>query len=143
MDTISPEARSENMRRIRSKGMEPERIVRRLVFRNGYRYRLHDRRLPGRPDLVFSARRKVIFVHGCFWHQHEEPSCPIARKPKSNRKYWLPKLRGNVRRDQAHLSRLQEMGWRVLVIWECECRKEQTLAKRLRSFLGKPGQAKK
>lgn len=139
MDTISREARSENMRHIRSKGMKPERTVRGLVFRAGYRYRLHYKKLPGKPDLVFPGRRKAIFVHGCFWHQHKKQSCMIARKPKSNLDYWLPKLRRNVERGAEQVRRIRKMGWKVLVVWECECGNTTSLLRRITAFLGPPG----
>src|SRR5262245_61421886 len=99
MDKLTPKRRSENMRRIRSRDMEPELIVRRLVHGMGYRYRLHVKKFPGSPDIVFSRLRKVIFVHGCFWHQHEDPRCKISRMPKSNLDYWKPKLERNHARD--------------------------------------------
>ena len=123
------------MRRIRSKGMKPEVSVRSLVFRLGYRYRLHDKNLPGKPDLVFRSRRKVILVHGCFWHQHDSPACKITRKPKSNTTYWSAKLRRNVARDGQHLRALSRLGWKVLTVWECELGDEAVLTKRLIRFL--------
>lgn len=126
------------MRAIRSKDMRPELIVRRLVHGLGYRYRLHRHDLPGRPDLVFPARRKVIFVHGCFWHQHRDPVCCLAHKPRSNRTYWLPKLERNARRDVEHLSALAGAGWDVLVIWECEVKKDTDLAQQICTFLDRP-----
>ena len=110
------------MRAIRSKDMKPELAVRRLVHGRGYRYRLHRHGLRGRPDMVFASRRKVIFVHGCCWHQHSDPGCKIVRRPKSNLDYWLPKLDGNVVRDADNQDRLRELGWDSLVIWECEVR---------------------
>ncbi len=120
---------------IRSKGMKPEMTVRRLLHSMGYRYRLHRRDLPGKPDLVFPGRRKVIFVHGCFWHQHADPSCKIVRRPKSNREYWLPKLEQNVIRDAENRARLEELGWQVLVIWECEVRAGCGYLDRARKYL--------
>ena len=123
------------MRAIRSKGMKPELAVRRLVHAMGYRYRLHRHALPGRPDMVFPGRRKVVFVHGCFWHQHADPACKIAHRPKSNLDYWLPKLERNVARDNQHRARLAELGWDVLVIWECEVNPGDELAERIREFL--------
>ena len=123
------------MAAIRSAGTKPELIVRRLAHALGYRYRLHARDLPGKPDLVFGPRRRIIFVHGCFWHLHPKDDCLDARKPKSNRGYWLPKLRRNVERDAEHLATLKKMGWRVLVIWECETKNEAALTKRLNRFL--------
>lgn len=135
MDRVTPQQRSENMRRIRSKGMEPELAVRRLVHGLGYRYRLHVKNLPGKPDLVFRSRRKVIQVHGCFWHQHSDPACKITRKPKSNLSYWAGKLQRNVARDQEHQNALTREGWKVLTVWECELRDETKTLKRLNRFL--------
>lgn len=135
-DKLSAERRSENMRRIRSKGTKPEMLVRRLVHGMGYRYRLHKKGLPGKPDLVFASRRKVIFVHGCFWHGHELDTCLDGRAPKSNTGYWAPKLARNKERDAVNLAALKAAGWQTLVIWECETRDESALAARLRAFLG-------
>ena len=123
------------MRAIRSKDMKPELAVRRLVHGMGYRYRLHRHGLPGRPDMVFASRRKVIFVHGCYWHQHSDPGCKIVRRPKSNVDYWLPKLDGNVVRDADNQDRLRELGWDSLVIWECEVRAGEGIEDRIREFL--------
>ena len=136
MDNLTPERRSENMRRIRSRDMKPELLVRSLVHRLGYRYRLHRRDLPGKPDLVFGPRRKVIFVHGCFWHGHDDAACLDGRSPKSNQAYWVPKLSRNRARDAANVAALGEKGWAVLTIWECETRNEVILAARLQAFLG-------
>ena len=111
------------MSHIRAKDMVPEMVVRKLVHAMGYRYRIHRKDLPGNPDLVFPSRKKVIFVHGCFWHQHESRSCKITRKPKSNLEYWLPKLERTKRRDNENQKKLKEMGWDVLVIWECQLNK--------------------
>jgi DNA mismatch endonuclease, patch repair protein len=132
-DKPSPERRSENMRRIKSKDMKPELLVRRLVHGMGYRYRLHRKDMPGKPDLVFGLRRKVIFVHGCFWHQHA--SCPEGRVPSSNESYWQPKLARNAKRDAENLANLDASGWRTLVIWECETKDAAALRRRLRAFL--------
>ena len=121
------------MRAVKGQDTEPEMVVRRLAHSLRYRYKLHDKRLPGKPDLVFPARRKVIFVHGCFWHQH---NCPRgARLPKSHQDYWGSKLSRNQQRDAEHNSSLEAMGWQVLVIWECETRDRQTLATTLTLFL--------
>ncbi|NKM27884.1 very short patch repair endonuclease [Rhizobium laguerreae] len=142
MGNISPDAttssRSRNMARIKSKDTGPELTVRRLVHSLGYRYRLHVRGLPGTPDLVFRSRKKVIFVHGCYWHAHlrYDPSCKRARPAKSNREYWGPKLERNVARDQANLSRLADDGWDVLVLWECELKDAANAALRITQFLG-------
>lgn len=125
--------RSANMRAIRSKDMLPELTVRRLAHKFGYRYRLHRKDLPGKPDLVFASRKKVIFVHGCFWHLH---NCKGAHIPKSNLDYWLPKLTRNQARDVNNLKQLSAKGWQSLVIWECETRDVHDLKKRLKGFLG-------
>src|ERR1039458_1292243 len=125
--------RSANMRAIRSKGKKPELMVRSLVHSLGYRFRLHRKDLPGKPDLVFGPRRKVIFVHGCFWHSH---GCKTAHVPKSNQEYWEPKLRRNKMRDKKNIELLVADGWKILVIWECETRDEDRLEKRLTAFLG-------
>jgi DNA mismatch endonuclease, patch repair protein len=121
------------MRRIRSANTKPEIVVRSLAHRLGYRFRLHRRDLPGRPDLVFPSRRKVIFVHGCFWHQHRR--CIDGRTPKSNTDYWLPKLANNKKRDKKNFSRLSKLGWQSPVIWDCETGEEKKLKHRLRAFL--------
>jgi DNA mismatch endonuclease (patch repair protein) len=123
------------MRRIRSKDTIPELTLRKLVHRLGYRFRLHGRDLPGKPDLVFSSRRKVIFVHGCFWHQHS--GCAEGRVPASRREYWEPKLKKNQLRDAENQERLKEEGWGVLTVWECSLRELKPLGSKIRRFLGK------
>lgn len=125
------------MSRIRSGNMQPEMVVRRLVHAMGFRYRLHRTDLPGKPDLVFGPRRKVIFVHGCFWHQHSDPECRIVRVPKSRNGYWIPKLARNVERDQQHEAALRASGWKVMIVWECEANRRDTseLACKLQEFL--------
>ncbi len=135
MDTLTPEQRSERMGRIHALDTTPELIVRRLVWSLGYRYRLHVGRLPGRPDLVFASRRKVIFVHGCFWHRHRNPRCHLARLPKSRLDFWLPKLAMNSQRDRRNLQALRRGGWRALIIWECELRNPDRLNRRIQRFL--------
>jgi DNA mismatch endonuclease, patch repair protein len=134
-DKLTPERRSENMRRIRAKDTSPELVVRRLVHKMGFRYRLHVAKLPGKPDLVFARSRKIIEVRGCFWHQHT--GCIDSHVPRSRTHYWRPKLRGNVRRDKANVNRLIAEGWNVLVVWACETGAEArgVLAKRLSRFL--------
>lgn len=134
-DLLSVADRSKNMAAIRSKGMKPEMIVRRLVYSMGFRYRLHRKDLSGNPDLVFGPRRKVIFVHGCFWHQHPDPNCLDGRMPKSRLDYWVPKLTRNVERDAINKATLTEQGWQVLTIWECETKDLQFLKERLKKFL--------
>jgi DNA mismatch endonuclease (patch repair protein) len=133
MDTLSPQQRSERMSRIRGKNTKPELRVRRLLYSLGFRYRLHQRTLPGAPDIAFLSRRKVIFVHGCFWHQHA--GCSIAHVPKSRREFWTSKLRRNCERDAANEQRLRELGWKSLIIWECQAGDLDVLAKRLEKFL--------
>lgn len=136
MDTITPERRSENMRRIKSRDMKPELAVRSLIHRMGYRFRLHAKDLPGKPDLVFRRRCKVIFVHGCFWHGHDDPRCLDGRRPKSNGNYWGAKLDRNRERDAAHLAALADIGWQSLVIWECQLRHEALIKSAVQAFLG-------
>ncbi len=123
------------MRRIKSKNMKPEMTVRRLVHGMGYRHRLHRKDLPGKPDLVFGPRQKVLFVHGCFWHQHDDPACKISHAPKSRLEYWGPKLERNQERDRANREALEALGWSVLEVWECQTRDREALAVRLREFL--------
>lgn len=131
-DTVTPEKRSEIMSRVRGKNTRPEMAVRRLVHRMGYRYRLHRSDLPGKPDMVFTLRRKVIFVHGCFWHGHD---CPLGRIPKSRVEFWVGKITGNKARDERNLDRLRALGWACLVIWECQLKNQETLEQRIREFL--------
>lgn len=135
VDTITLERRREIMSNIRAKGMKPEMTVRQITHAMGYRYQLHRKDLPGKPDLVFPSRRKVIFVHGCFWHQHTDPACKIARRPQSNQDYWLPKLARNATRDAEHQADLKKLGWKFLVIWECKIQKGEGIADRIRKFL--------
>lgn len=122
------------MSRVRGKDTKPEMTVRRLVHSMGYRYRLHSDKLPGRPDMVFAGRRKVIFVHGCFWHRHGG-DCPLTRMPKSRLDFWEPKLEKNRVRDQEKQRRLREMGWDYLIVWECQLRDLDKVAERVRGFL--------
>jgi DNA mismatch endonuclease, patch repair protein len=136
MDTLTPQERSDRMSRVRGKNTRPEWFVRRIIHSLGYRYRLHDQRLPGQPDLVFAKRKAVIFVHGCFFHRHPDPSCKLARLPKSRLDFWLPKLEGNRVRDARNVQELLGTGWRVLVVWECELRDKMRLIRRFKRFLG-------
>lgn len=132
MDTLSPKQRSARMALIRGKDTKLEMAVRRLVHGLGYRYRLHGRDLPGTPDMVFRSRGKVIFVHGCFWHGHD---CNLGRMPKSRISFWSQKIQGNRERDKRVLSELSRLGWKSLVIWECETRDLKRIEQRIRSFL--------
>lgn len=134
-DTLTPAERSARMRRIRGRDTKPELIVRQLLWGMGYRYRLQARDLPGRPDIVFRGRRLAIMVHGCFWHRHPDPACPLARLPKSRLDFWLPKLERNRERDLANLAKLDALGWRVLLVWECELRDRERLGNTLRRFM--------
>jgi len=132
-DTVSREHRSWIMSQVKGKDTAPELFVRSLVHRLGYRFRLHRRDLPGAPDLVFVSRRKVIFVHGCFWHGHH---CARGdRQPKSNSDYWKRKIAKNKERDRLHRKQLRDLGWGVLVVWECEIKDKPTLEKRIVEFL--------
>ena len=127
MDKLSPSARSMNMSRIRSRDTSPEIAVRRALHKEGLRFRLHVRNLPGKPDLVFPSRRACVFVHGCFWHGC--PNCVDGtRKVKSNRSYWSPKIEGNRERDARHVAALHDAGWSVFVIWECQVREPARVA---------------
>ncbi|MGQ0444747.1 MAG: very short patch repair endonuclease [Beijerinckiaceae bacterium] len=135
-DTLTTAQRSERMSRIKGKGTKTELTIRRLVHRLGYRYRLHKKELPGQPDLVFARHRAVIFVHGCFWHRHPDPKCPLARLPKSRLTFWQPKLDSNRARDIRVEEELKTRGWRVLVIWECQLRERSRLETIIREFLG-------
>jgi len=119
---------------IRGKDSKPELVVRRLIHRMGYRYRLHQRDLPGCPDIVFPRRRKAIFVHGCFWHRHGK-QCPLTRWPKSKIDFWRPKLEANRARDRRNQRELAALGWRCLIVWECEVRDRERLELKIKEFL--------
>lgn len=122
------------MSRIRSKDTKPEMVVRRILHAMGVRYRLHRSDLPGKPDIVLGPRRLVIFVHGCFWHRHA--GCREATMPTANRDFWQAKLEGNVSRDRRHQAAVRNMGWRIAVIWECETRQPEKLARRIARLVG-------
>ncbi|HZH11161.1 MAG TPA: very short patch repair endonuclease [Microvirga sp.] len=128
---LTPDERSARMATIPSKDTKAELCVRQVAHRLGYRFRLHRRDLPGSPDLVFPRHRKVIFVHGCFWHQHD---CK-PRVPKTNQTYWAKKFRRNIERDKTACDALRQLGWSVLVIWECEIRDKRALERRIMDFL--------
>ncbi|MBE7544826.1 MAG: DNA mismatch endonuclease Vsr [Bryobacteraceae bacterium] len=133
MDIMSQSERSARMARRRSKNTAPEMLARSLVHAMGYRYRLHAPDLPGRPDLVFRSRKKVIFVHGCFWHLHR--ACKNCRPPKSRLEYWEPKLQRNSTRDKEVRHALRRLGWRVLVLWECQLGNTDAIRRRVEQFL--------
>lgn len=132
-DRLSPEERSSHMRRIRGRDTRPETRVRRALYDLGCRYRLHRRDLPGTPDIVLPKRRLAIFVHGCFWHQHL--GCRLARLPKTRPEYWLPKFHRNAERDKKVVAALTEMGWRPVIVWECETTNAKVLVDRLTDLL--------
>jgi len=127
------------MRSVRSEDTEPELLIRGVLYRLGYRYRLHDKSLPGKPDIVFAGRRKVVFIHGCFWHGHD--CARGSRVPKANREYWVQKVARNKRRDTQHSAALNAQGWQTLIIWECETGKPEDLVSRLIRFLDQPANA--
>jgi DNA mismatch endonuclease (patch repair protein) len=140
-DIMSPTERSARMALIRGKNTAPELAVRRVLHRLGYRYRLHARDLPGNPDVAFRSRRKAIFVHGCFWHQHRE--CPIAHVPASRQEYWVEKFKRTVERDAQNLCEIRALGWEALVVWECEVGDPVAIAEDLTRFLGGAGYGRK
>ena len=123
------------MQRIRFKDTTPEKAVRSLLHRLGFRFRLHHAKLPGKPDIVLPKYSTVVFVHGCFWHRH--PGCPKATTPASRQEYWLPKFQRNVERDEQNRRAVRALGWDVITVWECELKKPEVLADRLRSLIRK------
>lgn len=131
--STSRRLRSLQMSKVRSKDTAPEMAVRKLVFSLGYRYRLHVKTIRGRPDLVFPSQRKVIFVHGCFWHRHRD--CKKATTPASNTDYWIPKFTRTVQRDKETLAILAAQGWKSLIVWECELKHINNVVKKLKAFL--------
>lgn len=135
MDHLDKERRSENMRRIKGEDTAPELVVRRLLHRMGFRFRLHRKDLPGKPDVVLPKLRAVVFVHGCFWHGHDCKKGSAGRKPKSNTAYWVGKLGRNVARDARTAESLRTLGWRRVVVWACEINDLAKLESRLREEL--------
>jgi len=135
MDTLNSTQRSHRMSLIRAKNTKPEMLVRRLIHGMGYRYSLHSAKLPGKPDLVFRKRKKVIFVHGCFWHRHPSTRCKLARLPKSRKGFWVKKLEDNRKRDVDKQRELRKLGWNVLVIWECQLKNTKALERKIGGFL--------
>ena len=132
MDTFSPEKRSDIMRRVRSTDTTPEKKVRSLLHKLGFRFRLHRSDLPGKPDIVLPKHRAVVFVHGCFWHRHQ--GCPHATTPASRQEYWLPKFKRTVERDKKNQEELRQKGWNVIVVWECETKDISKIAEYLLKF---------
>ena len=133
MDSLTPEKRSWNMGRIRSKNTKPEIIVRSILHHLGYRFRIHRRDLPGTPDIVLPKYNSIIFVHGCFWHRH--PGCSCAYMPKSRMEFWEQKFTDTIKRDERTMDALTKLGWKVLIIWECELKEPEAVVKKLESFL--------
>ena len=133
-DVFTPEQRSRVMAQVKGRDTTPEIAVRSLLHRLGYRFRLHRKELPGTPDVVLPRHRTVVFVHGCFWHQH--PGCEAAARPASNTEYWNRKLDANRARDSRNQAELERLGWRVVIVWECETKDSSALEKRLLGLLG-------
>lgn len=132
-DVFTPEKRSRIMARVKGSNTRPELLVRSLIHRMGFRFRLHRRDLPGCPDIVLPRHRKVIFIHGCFWHGHE--GCHRSARPTSNQDFWEKKLSGNIERDKRNVLELKELGWKVLVVWTCETKETERLIAILSRFL--------
>jgi DNA mismatch endonuclease, patch repair protein len=132
-DKLTRDRRSWNMSRITGADTIPEKIVRSAIHRLGYRFRLHDKRLPGRPDIILPKHRTVVFVHGCFWHRHRD--CTLAYRPRSRMEFWAAKFADNVRRDEKNQELLKAAGWRVLIVWECETRDDFLLGEWLKDEL--------
>ena len=134
-DTLSKSARSARMSLVKSKDTSPELVVRRLIHSMGFRYSLHGRDLPGRPDIILRRLKKAIFVHGCFWHRHRSTRCKLARLPKSRLAFWLPKLEANRLRDDRNSRRLKATGWKIMVVWECQLSNIEHIKNKLVLFL--------
>ncbi|WP_292396638.1 very short patch repair endonuclease [Mesorhizobium sp.] len=134
-DTLTFLERSQRMARVTGADTRPELIVRQQLWHMGYRYRLHARDLPGKPDVAFRGRKCAIFVNGCFWHRHPDPACRLARLPKSRLDFWVPKLEANRERDVENISQLKALGWRVLLVWECRMKDREQLGNRLYRFV--------
>jgi DNA mismatch endonuclease, patch repair protein len=135
-DKLTPERRSWNMGRIRGTDTQPEKLVRRVLHRMGYRFRIQNRRLPGKPDVVMQRYKAVIFVHGCFWHRH--PGCKFSYTPKSQIDFWRRKFSDTIERDRRTEVLLRESGWNVVIVWECEAKDSALLSQRLRAKIGAP-----
>ena len=132
VDNLTPEKRTEVMKSIISEGTKPELVLRKFLFSQGFRYRKNYKKLPGRPDIVFIKKKIAIFVHGCFWHSH--PGCKYATRPKSNLDYWDGKLKNNVERDKLNQKEITAMGWRSIILWECETKYMEMLQRKLETY---------
>jgi len=132
VDTRTAKKRSEIMRAVRTANTGPEMEVRSILHRLGFRFRTHNRELPGRPDVVLRRHRKVVFVHGCFWHGHR---CSKGKLPKSRLNYWAPKIATNKKRDTQNLAAIRRLGWQSIVVWQCELRNRRKLVKRLNAYM--------
>jgi DNA mismatch endonuclease (patch repair protein) len=133
IDRVSPKKRSWMMGRVKNKNTAPEIKLRKLVFSMGFRYRLHCKDLPGHPDIVFRGRKKVIFMHGCFWHGH--PDCKASKLPETRKDFWNTKINSNQVRDRENIRDLENLGWKVLIIWQCELNDVLNITEKIRSFL--------
>lgn len=133
MDVFSRGKRSQIMSRISGKDTKPEILVRSLLHRMGYRFRVHKKDLPGKPDITLSKHKKVIFVHGCFWHGHED--CPRSKRPRTNVKFWNKKIDGNIERDKKNIQSLEKLGWTTLTLWTCEIKNQEALKRKLIYFM--------
>ena len=129
MDKVSKEQRSRNMSRIRHKDTKPELLVRKFLHSKGFRYRLHDKKLPGKPDLVLPKYKTCIFVNGCFWHKPLDKRCGNCRLPKTNKNFWKKKFSGNLKRDASNIEAIKNLGWKPVLIWECDLDKPDTLTR--------------
>jgi DNA mismatch endonuclease (patch repair protein) len=136
MDVFTKEKRSKIMSKIKGKDTKPEKVVRSLLHQMGYRFRLHRKDLPGNPDIVLPKHKKVIFVHGCFWHGHD--GCPRAKRPSTNKKFWNEKLLKNIERDKKNQSDLPKLGWQLLVVWQCQIKDLDNLIGKINKFINKP-----
>ncbi|QDT23522.1 very short patch repair endonuclease [Gimesia chilikensis] len=134
MDTVDRNTRSKIMKSVPQKNTKPEMRLRKALHRMGFRYRLHDKRLPGSPDLVFPKHKAIIFVHGCFWHRH---GCKQTTTPKSRKEFWKAKFKANIQRDKKNILELENAGWRVIVVWECELKNsdQNDLFEKIQDFL--------
>lgn len=136
-DVFTTDKRSWIMSRVSGRNTKPEIIVRKIIHRMGYRFRLHERKLPGKPDIVLPKHKKIILIHGCFWHGHH--GCKRSKRPESNADFWNKKIDGNITRDEINRTELEKLGWKVLIVWDCQTRDLETLKNILAGFLGCKG----